>query len=92
MFINNIREVYADARRSEKGEIASNLILMAGMALMAVVVTGMLARSITHAGAQTAACVENPNSSECKKPKTDNEAAKREAGKKEVRDRYKQKQ
>lgn len=87
MFMKNLREVYRDARRSERGEIASNLILMAGMALMAVVVTGMLARSITNAGVQTSTCIEDPSAAGCKTAKKD--TTKRGAGQKAVEDRYK---
>lgn len=87
MFMNNLREVYGDARRSEKGEIASNLILMAGMALMAVVVTGMLARSITNAGVQTSTCIEDPSADGCKTATKD--TTKRTNGRKTVEERYK---
>lgn len=87
MFTTNLREVYGDTHRSEKGEIASNLIFMAAMAIMAVVVGGMLARSITNAGVQTSTCIENPSAAGCKDAVKD--TTKRDAGKKAVEDRYK---
>lgn len=59
MFLNNIKEVYGDnTARSEKGEIASNMIFMVVMAIAAVAVAGWIGTSLVNKGADVASCIE----------------------------------
>lgn len=62
-FFNNITSAYkADAENKDAGDLVQTVIIIAGFAIVSIVVIAFLSKAITNKAADSAECIEGSNS------------------------------